>query len=54
MPIGLLCIGMEERNGLQREGWNERSICLAAFGMHQMAQEAASESCNEELALFTT
>jgi hypothetical protein len=54
-PTGLLCVGMEERTGLQCEGGNARCIaCLVAFWMRQTAPETVSGSCNEQLAQFTT
>ena len=47
MPIGLLCIGKEERNGLQREGWNARCIPRPHLGCsrwHKKSAEAAKSN----------
>jgi len=37
-PISLLCFGIDERNGLQREGWNARRIARSHDGYGRSSQ----------------
>jgi len=43
-PTGLLCMGMDERTGLQCEGGNARCFALSHFGCCRPHQKASAEA----------
>jgi len=43
-PNGLLCMGMDERTGLQCEGGNARCISWSHFGCHRPHQKQSAEA----------
>jgi hypothetical protein len=44
MPIGFLCLGMEEINGLQRGGWNASFIAGPNLGCSGRRQRQPAET----------
>ena len=43
-PTGLLCMGMDERTGLQCEGGNARCIAWSHFGCRRPHQKQTAEA----------